>query len=393
MRQVPLLTVLTLVVFIHAATAQVGQPIVIGQAFSLRSEVMKEDRPIIISVPAGYRSGNASYPVLYVLDGRNNIFHTASTARFLARNGYMPEMIIVGIGNTNRNRTRDLTPPIDGNDERFPNAGQADRFLAFINDELFLYVENNFRTAPYRILVGHSYGGLCAIHAMVSKPDMFNGFVSMSPTLWWNNEAATKKAKTMFREGSLDNKSLYLTLGNEPGNMRTSFDGFLDVLEKYAPEGFQWDSRILEDETHGSVPLRSTYQGLKSIFAGWQVPQEKFSAADIAGIRAHMKGLARKFGYEIKISENMINNLGYRQLRNGDPEKAIKILKYNIELYPDSANVYDSLGEALEAAGKLISAQANYRKAYERGRKIKDPNLRVYQQHLENVTKKLQNIS
>lgn len=393
MRQLPLLTVLTLVVFIHAANAQVAQQLVIGQAFSLRSEVMKEDRPIVISVPDSYRSGNASYPVLYVLDGRSHIFHTASTARFLARNGFMPQMIVVGIGNTNRNRTRDLTPPTDGDDERFANAGQADRFLAFINDELFPYVENNFRTAPYRILVGHSFGGLCAIHALVSKPEMFNGYLSFSPTLWWNNEAATKKAKTMFREGGLDHKSLYLTLGDEPGNMRTSFDAFVDVLEKYAPEGFQWDSRILEDETHGSVPLRSTYQGLKSIFAGWQVPQEKFSAADMAGIRAHMKGLSRKFGYDIKVPENTINNLGYRLIAAGDAEKAIRIFKYNVELYPDSANVYDSLGEALEAAGKLISAQANYRKAIERGRKIRDPNLRVYQQHLEKVTEKLQNIS
>lgn len=393
MRQLPSLTVLTLVVFIHAATAQVAQPIVIGQAFSLRSEVMKEDRPIIISVPASYRTGNASYPVLYVLDGRSNIFHTASTARFLARNGFMPEMIIVGLGNTNRNRTRDLTPPIDDNDERFPNAGQADRFLAFINDEVFPYLENNFRTAPYRILVGHSFGGLCAIHAMVSKPEMFSGFVSISPTLWWNNEAAIKKAKTMFLEGSLDNKSLYLTLGNEPGNMRTSFDAFVDVLEKYAPEDFQWDSRILEDETHGSVPLRSTYQGLKSIYADWQVPQEKLSAADMDGIRAHMKGLSKKFGYEIKIPENLINNLGYRQIRNGDTEKAVRVFKYNVELYPDSANVYDSLGEALEAAGKLVSAQANYRKAIERARQTNDPNTPVYMRHLDGVTRKMQNIS
>ncbi len=391
MRRLPLLTVLALVVFIHPATAQNAQPLLIGEVFSLRSEVMKENRPIVISLPNGYQGGSASYPVLYVLDGRSNIFHTASTAQFLARNGFMPQMIIVGIGNTNR--TRDLTPPTDGDDQRFANAGQADRFLTFINDELFPYVERTYRTEPYRILIGHSFGGLCAVHAMVSKPEMFNAYVSISPSLWWNNEAATKKAKTMFREGSLDNKSLYVTMGNERSQMISSFNAFVDVLEEYAPESFRWDSRLLDDENPGSTPLRSTYQGLKSIYAGWQVPQEKLIAGEMGVIRAHMKGLTRRFGYEIKIPENLINNLGYGQLRSGNTEKAVRIFKYNIELYPDSANVYDSLGELLEAEGKLKSAQANYRKAFERGRKNRDPNTAVFQQHLESVTQKLMNIS
>ena len=105
---------------------------------------------------------------------------------------------------------------------------------------------------------------------------------------------------------------------------------------------------------------------------------EQMAEGDMDDIRAHMKGLARIYGYEIKVPESLINNIGYGQLRSGNTEKAVRLFKYNIELYPDSANVYDSLGEALEAEGKLKSARATYRKAFERGRKNRDPGTAVY---------------
>jgi len=56
-----------------------------------------------------------------------------------------------------------------------------------------------------------------------------------------------------------------------------------------------------------------------------------------------------------------------------------------VQNYPDSANVYDSLADALEAAGKLDEAQRNLQKAVDLGTANHDPALQAFQQHLTRV--------
>ena len=62
-------------------------------------------------------------------------------------------------------------------------------------------------------------------------------------------------------------------------------------------------------------------------------------------------------------SESDLNGLGYRLLAANKITEAIAVLKLNVEAYPNSANVYDSLGEAYLAAGDKASAIENYKKA------------------------------
>ncbi len=142
------------------ASAQTASPsaIQLGIQTTLQSEIMGEARPLLIYTPDGYEQSSATYPVIYLLDGDGHLLHTAGATQFLARNGKMPEVIIVGLPNTDR--TRDLTPALSTPDERFPTAGGADTFLSFIADELVPFIDENYRTAPYRILIGHSFGGL-----------------------------------------------------------------------------------------------------------------------------------------------------------------------------------------------------------------------------------------
>ena len=150
---------------------------------------------------------------------------------------------------------------------------------------------------------------------------------------------------------------------------------------------------LLQEETHGSVPLLSTIHGLKHIYRDWGVPQDLLARADIKGIENHAKRLTERFGYEIKVPENMVNQLGYNVMGNGDLEKAVEILTWNTEQYPESANVYDSLGEAYEAKGNFDKALKQYRKAVKRGEAIADPNVQVYQDHIDRVKQKMGNVS
>ncbi len=152
-----------------------------------------------------------------------------------------------------------------------PTHGGADNFVRFLSDELMPWVESRYRTRPYSILVGHSYGGLFAVHTLLTRPDLFDAYLAISPSLDWNNQALIAEAETFFEETPELFADLYMTIGNEGGAMLGGVRKLAGVLDEHAPIGFRWDLRVMEEETHNSVPLRSTRQGLESIFQGWNL--------------------------------------------------------------------------------------------------------------------------
>jgi predicted alpha/beta superfamily hydrolase len=328
-------------------------------------------------------------------DGDAHMGHTASTIEFLTRNGRMSDLIVVGV--TNTDRTRDLTPTKGADktpegDLRWPTSGGADNFLKFFETELIPAIEKDYRVEPYRILAGHSFGGLFAIHAMISKPGLFKSYVSVSPSLQWDNFSTLNRAEEFLKKQKEMNVTLYVSLGHEPGAIGESFDRFRDFLSKTNIKGFDWQAEHLTDEDHGSVVLRSHYAGLRKVYAGWQGPRDLNSGAVLGGLKGvdeHYKRLSEKFGYTIAVPENLINQMGYQFMFDGKMDEAIAVLKANVERYPASANVYDSLAEAYERSGKMDLAEPLYDKARVLGEQNKDPNTAVYKANYDRVHAKL----
>jgi len=215
--------------------------VVIGERAELQSQILDEKRVLIISKPAGYETGEDRYPVLYLLDGNRHFHHTTGTTKFLASRDRMPEVLVVAIPNTNRNR--DLTPPYQSKEDskRFPNQGGADNFLRFISDELMPWVERNYRTRPYRILVGHSYGGLFAIHTLITRPGVFNAYIAISPSLQWDNQGLVPKAEAFFEATPELDADFFMTAGNESGALLDGVRKLSGVLDESAPNGFRWN--------------------------------------------------------------------------------------------------------------------------------------------------------
>jgi len=366
-------------------------------ALKINSSVLGEERTILVRVPPGYETNKLRYPVLYITDGDAHIGHTSSTVEFLARNGRMSELIVVGI--TNTDRTRDLSPThvtttVAGGDSalQFPTSGGADKFLKFIETELIPEIEKRYRVQPYRILAGHSLGGLFAIHAMVSRPELFQSYVAVSPALQWDNQVAVKRAEDFFKSRKEWQATLFMSLGHEPGPIDDGFHQLKQVLEKNQTKGFEWEAQVFDDEDHGSVVLRSHYLGMRKVFNGWQVPRDPDSgrvAGDFKSVEEHYQKLSQKFRYTIAVPENLINQMGYQSLFAGRSEEAIGIFKTNVERYPDSANVYDSLAEAYERSGQLELAAPLYEKAQTLGQRNQDPNLAVYKANFERASEKL----
>jgi uncharacterized protein len=362
---------------------------------TIKSAVLGEDRVVLVRTPAGYDSTKASYPVLYMTDGDGHMGHTSSTVEFLTQNGRMSDLIVVGV--TNTDRTRDLTPAKSAQKNaagtlQFPTSGGADNFLKFFETELIPHIEKTYRVQPYRIFAGHSLGGLFAIHAMISKPGLFNSYIAVSPSLQWVDGEALGRAEEFLKKQKEMKVTLYVSIGDEPGAIGESFDYFKQVLSKTNIKGFEWQAERMADEDHGSVVLRSHYYGLRKTFDGWLPARDLQSGALFDGLKGaedHYKKLSDKFGYSIPVPENLINQLGYQLLGQNKPDEAIAVFKANVERYPASANPYDSLAEAYERGGRLDLAEPLYDKARILGEKNNDPNTALYKTNYERVHAKL----
>jgi len=396
---------LPLLLLFLSAAAQDNR-ITIGTTDTLFSSTLKETRRFWIYTPPSYRPGSNAqrFPVMYLLDGDAHFHSVTGLVQQLATgiNGNMlfPEMIIVAILNTDR--TRDLTPSpaVFENPQQaafMKTAGGADAFLAFMKLELMPYIEKRFPTAPYRMLVGHSFGGLLAVHAMLRHPGMFQSYIAIDPSLWWNNGELLKEAAAAFTQKQFSNQSLYLAIANTlpPGMKEAEGDKdttrntdhfrsirqFAALLDKHRPAGLQYAYSYFNDDDHGSVPLISEYHGLRSIFSGYRIGGEVlFSKPD--SVVKHYEQLSRKFGFTILPPENLVNGAGYMQLQAGDADGAIATFAINIKNYPESANVYDSMGDAWLAKGNKDKAREFFRKALER-----DPGYTASKEKLQQLQK------
>jgi predicted alpha/beta superfamily hydrolase len=321
----------------------------------IASKALNEERTILVRVPPNYERSTERFPVVLMLDAhqpQNGMM--ASIIESQAFAGAMPEMILVGIQNTNR--TRDLTPT---KTER-AGSGGGDKFLDFIEQEVLPFVDKNYQTHPYRIFAGHSLGGLAVVYAMTTRPHLFGGYIAASPVLHWDNNFVIKKGEELFKSPKDFKKSLFISLGDEP-TYTNGFNSYKDLLKKNAPGGFEYEFQHWTDEDHGSVLMRSYLAGIRKIFRGWRIDA---NIPNLAGLNSHYSKLSKRFGYEIKPPENIVNQFGYALFRSEKVDEAIEAFEENVKLYPDSANVYDSLAEAFEKKGSRSKALANYEKAY-----------------------------
>jgi predicted alpha/beta superfamily hydrolase len=353
------------------------QDINIGKKYSMHSKVLKEERPYWVYLPDSYDEGNKKqhYPVLYLLDGNLHFQSVSGVVQFMSSgingNCQIPEMIVVAIPNTDR--TRDLSPThsiidIAGKEEvRLKSSGGGDAFLKFIRDELFPQIDSRFHTLPSRILVGHSFGGLLAVHALLSQPEMFQAYLAIDPSLWWDKQLLTKYAGNRISTIRKLRKSLYISsanspaiLNNNPSKMRRAIRKFAKMLEAARSVNFRFGFQYFPSEDHGSVPLLSLYHGLLYIFEDFR----PVGLESLPAMKTRFKRLSKRLGGDILPGEGYVNGMGYTMLYGmRDVKKAIAFFEYNISNFPRSANGYDSLGEAYMVKGDKAQAIKNYKKS------------------------------
>jgi len=390
----PLLLFGTLCLFAVASAAQQIAPPT-PERLDLHSKILNEDRVIWVRTPPGYQQSKEPCPVVYITDAPENVNEIGSVIDFLVDNRRLPPLLVVGIANTDRRR--DLTPGEaevknpDGTVTRY-TSGAADKFLDFIQTELMPKIEGRYRTAPYRIFVGHSLGGLLAIHTLSSRPDLFNAYIAVSPSLHWNSGSTLRQAQKFFAAHSELKKTLFFSLANEDATanpMGDYFEQLRKTLSSGAPKGFVWESARYPDEDHLSTVLRAHYAGLRTVFSGWQVGIDEKTGllgGSLSAVEQHYRDMSERYGYQIRVPENILDILGYQLMGLKKVDDALAVFERYVELYPNSANAYDSLGEGLDAAGRFEAAARNFQRAIELGVKNSDESLPEFRKHLEHVT-------
>src|ERR1035437_2543167 len=197
-----LFTISFLTVFTHA-TAQ-NLP---GKRDSLFSNILKEERVIQVLLPESYKPGSEEkYDVLYLLDGDSNLKYISALQQFAQIESYMPPIIIAAVFNTHRDR--DLLPT-----HIAEKAGlrEADKFLSFFKNELIPHINKSYPTNGNNILFGHSFGGLFCMYALLTEPQLFNSYLAVDPSLWWDRGYMNKLAAEKLSASLQSGKSLFIT--------------------------------------------------------------------------------------------------------------------------------------------------------------------------------------
>jgi predicted alpha/beta superfamily hydrolase len=368
---------------------------------SIYSEILDESRELWIHIPESAKDSSSyktKYPVLYLLDGPSNFNSVTGIIEHLSNNMTIPEMIIVGI--TNTNRSLDMTPTKVDVDPMFGDTipystGGGNKFLDFIEKELIPHVEETYPATTYKTFVGHSLGGLSVINALVNRKELFNNYIAIDPSLWWDNRALSNVADSILSTNKFDNKALYIGVANTlEGGMdintvqkestpNTYFTAhiksilqFVNSLDSKKENRLLFKWKYYENDDHGSVPFIAEYDALRFLFKWYKLDGVNYFFSEnstltpqeiINLINSHYANITDHFGYEVTPPEDFINSIGNSFVHNEMPEKAYALLSLNLKNYPKSANVYESMGDYYLYQSDTLNAIKEFKNGLEIG--------------------------
>jgi len=267
---------------LHAAAQKITPYLqTTSQVLELPSRILNETRTIYIHYPkADSTNPGKTYPVLYLMDGESHFDMLSQYADYLSRwdVNVIPQMIIVGIVNTKR--TRDLTPtesiinyfgqPDTSKVSWMKPSGGNERFLQFIREELKPYMDSHYKTQPYNILAGHSFGGLASVYCLLTHPEMFQAYIAVSPSFWWDREYILKLADQKLKKGGSLNKTLFFSDASEgvsdSSTFHTNLLKFDAMLKAKTVIGLRFEYNYYPKETHMTEPMPAFYDALRFIY-------------------------------------------------------------------------------------------------------------------------------
>jgi len=363
------------------------------------SEVLSEDREIAVYLPQSYYSSNQNYPVLYILDGDYNFNYVSGLLELQASiSENIPEMILIGIsGKGSETYRKNCKPNMEGIEDK----GNADQVANFIQKELIPFVDKNYRASNYKILAGHSIGGLFVINTALHNPNMFNNYIAISPALWWEASAINQVASKTLETNPNFTTNVYVSLANEKG---MGVDSFLKVatgsffknimvifaiaiialllaitlfvkkrkkilpiiimvfglgiswylFSNYVPSDANFKFKQFPNENHNSVGAPTYTWALKDIFEKWKGNQEYFNTAE--QLKTYNENVMKEYDHTFNIQNILIGNTIY--ILQDNPDELKKFQQELMETYPNAvANFNTQWAERNIKKGNTEEAQ------------------------------------
>lgn len=329
----------------------------LGTYRKLNSRILGEERTLIVTLPRDYEKSGKRYPVLVVLDGSPEAAAFASFS--LKSDGQIPPFIIVSVVNVDRLRDMNL--------ERFaiwPTSGGGERFVRFLGEEVVPFIDQSYRTAPYRALYGHSAAGLMTIYALLTIPDVFEAYIAGAPFLGISYDVVKTRAEKLFAERRTLPKFLYIAEGDSDYfyiNMYLA--RFKSLLIDRAPKDLTWILDEIPDAGH-SEDFRNLHSGLKRLFGEHRFPHETYLAQGDDGVERHFRAMADKF-FSVANPRDLYTERNFVLCMLGlfykdRPADALKVAEYGLKLHPSSCWIYYHIAEIFGYVGEREKAVAAY---------------------------------
>jgi predicted alpha/beta superfamily hydrolase len=247
--RIRMVLVLTLYSGVTAAANEKATPLIIGETFTVPSNILHETRHINVYLPPPYdESQTARFPVLYMPDGgmAEDFLHIAGLVQVLVGNSTMRPFILVGIENTERRR--DMTGPTENPEDKkiAPHVGGSEAFRSFIRQELMPQVKDRYRTTNETAIVGESLAGLFVVETFLLEPDLFDTYIAFDPSLWWNKQNLLNDASEHLRRIKSE-KTLYFASSDEEELAQTA-QNFSDILATQAHPNIHWHYEMMPEE-------------------------------------------------------------------------------------------------------------------------------------------------
>ena len=346
---------LSLMALSRPGFAQVdGDTIALGTYRVLHSQLLGEDRVLQIHLPTGYKSTEAAYPVVYLfysdwVEGYyaqlvNDLYHLSIDR--------IPPVIMVGIPNTQR--YRDLLPwPRSAGRQ---SEGQADRFLQAFKEEILPFVESEYRTKPYRIMVGPQAAAVFGVYTLLESPETFQAFILNDPCRFDSPQRSLCSDLAVFAATSIA-RGKYFAVSHDAAEHRWGgerLESLFNSFEKNAVDGFRWRIEVVADWPFFLAPVEAR-SALMDLFREFPFP----AIDNVTGweeIRSHYEGLSRSLGFTVEPPNLVLSQASDGLVENGEHEVALEVLHHLVEIHPHSldgpwrlANLHRVMGDTATA--------------------------------------------
>ena len=333
----------------------------------LESSILGENREIIVRLPAAYADDQVRYPVLYVTDADWNFRLIADYIDYLSYFGRIPETIIVGVRNVDRNR--DFVPRPSPN---FPNSGEADAFRDFLIDELKPIIEGRYRTSGLDTLFGHSFGGVITTYVLLTRPTAFENYIALSTSSWVSGRFLFEEAERFFASNENPDIFYYMAVAEADGGA-TVPDGnaFAAMFEQHAPDRIDWHYSVFPSTNHFTVVMPAFADAIEHLYPAWGYDtalRERIAEHGASAIDAWFAEQTAQLGPRFFPQAMELGLLGISLAADGQAEAARTLFARLGSEHPDNAETAFMNAIAENALGNREAAIQMIEEAYRIGR-------------------------